>query len=181
MELIKIIDGLPKPYSFAAFRADNKHTVYGVTISNRHLNAQDVYRVSVASEPVVPVGQIAVQDSMPTQDANGNWVLGWTLRDYTAEEIAAWRSNATLSRAAFCIALKRMGVLPALEAVSASKGEWPTTFAAALVGLPVDSEEAQIVWASASVIHRNDPVLQAVAPAAGLTPEQVDVMFGWGV
>lgn len=180
MELIKITDGLPVPYSFAAFRADNKHTVYGAAISNRHLNAQGVYRVSVAPEPVA-AGQIAVQDSMPTQDANGNWVLGWTLRDYTAEEIAAWRSNVTLSRAAFCIALKRMGILPAQEAVGASKGEWPTTFAAALVGLPVDSEEAQIVWASASVVHRNDPVLQAVAPAAGLTPEQVDVMFGWGV
>ena len=179
MELIKIIDGLPVPYSFAAFRADNKHTIYGATISNRHLNAQDVYRVSVAPKPMA-AGQVVVQDAMPTQDADGKWVLGWTLRDYTAEEITAWRSTATLSRATFCIALKRMGVLPAQEAVGASKGEWPATFAEALVGLPVDSEEAQIVWASAPVIYRNDPVLQTVAPAAGLTPEQVDVMFGWG-
>lgn len=180
MELVKLINGNPVPYTEAAFRADNKHTVYGNAISSRHLNAQDVYRVSVAPEPVVP-GKIAVLDSLPVQDVNGNWVLGWTLRDYTAAELADWRSKASMSRANFCIALKRMGILPALEAVSASKGEWPTTFSAALVGLPVDADEAQIVWASASVISRNDPVLEAVAPAAGLTPEQVDVMFGWGV
>lgn len=180
MELIKIIDGLPVPYSEAAFRAANKHTVYGPVVSSRHLNAQGVYRVSKLPEPKAP-GKITVQDSLPTQDANGNWVLGWTTRDYTAAELTDWRSKASMSRANFCIALKRMGILPALEAVSASKGEWPTTFAAALVGLPVDADEAQIVWASASVISRNDPVLEAVAPAAGLTPEQVDLMFGWGV
>ena len=93
MELIKIIDGLPVPYSFAAFRAANKHTVYGVTISNRQLNAQEVYRVSVAPEPVVPVGQKAVKDAMPTQDANGNWVLGWTLALLSEDEIKSLRNK----------------------------------------------------------------------------------------
>lgn len=93
MELIKIIDGLPVPYSFAAFRADNRHTVYGATISNSHLNAQGVYRVSVASEPVVPVGQKAVKDAMPTQDADGNWVLGWTLVVLSADEAKDLRNK----------------------------------------------------------------------------------------
>ena len=93
MELIKIINGLPVPYSFAAFRADNKHTVYGATISNRHLNAQEVYRVSVAPEPVVPVGQKLAQDAMPTQDANGNWVRGWTLVPLSEVEARALRND----------------------------------------------------------------------------------------
>lgn len=93
MELVKIIGGEPKPYSFAAFRADNRHTVYGATISNRHLNAQEVYRVSVAPEPVAPVGQKAVKDDMPTQDANGNWVLGWTLVPLSEGEIRSLRNK----------------------------------------------------------------------------------------
>ena len=93
MELIKIIDGLPVPYSLVAFRADNRHTVYGAAISNRHLNAQDVYRVSVAIEPVVPVGQKAVKDTMPTQDASGNWVLGWTLAPLSEGEIKSLRNK----------------------------------------------------------------------------------------
>ena len=68
MELIKIIDGEPKPYSFAAFRAANKHTVYGVTISNRHINAQDVYRVRTLPMPT-EVGKKAVVHTQAVKDA----------------------------------------------------------------------------------------------------------------
>lgn len=93
MELIKIIDGLPVPYTFASFRADNRHTVYGATISNRHLNAQGVYRVSVAPKPAVPVDQKLVQDATPIQDADGNWVLGWTLVTLSEDEIKSLRNK----------------------------------------------------------------------------------------
>ena len=93
MELIKVIGGLPVPYSLETFRADNKHTVYGKVISNRHLNAQGVYRVSVVPEPDVPVGQKAVKDTVPTQDANGNWVLGWSTSTLSEKEVRILRNK----------------------------------------------------------------------------------------
>ena len=93
MDMIKLIDGNLVPYSEAAFRAANKHTVYGHVVSSRHLNAQDVYRVSKLPEPEAPVGQKAVLDAMPTQNEAGHWVLGWTLVALSADEARALRDS----------------------------------------------------------------------------------------
>ena len=93
MDMIKLIDGNPVPYSEAAFRAANKHTVYGPVVSSRHLNAQGVYRVSKLPEPEAPVGQKAVLDAMPTQNEAGHWVLGWTLEALSADEARALRDS----------------------------------------------------------------------------------------
>ena len=93
MELVKLINGNPVPYSEAAFRAANKHTVYGPVVSSRHLNAQDVYRVSNLPEPEAPVGQKAVLDAIPTQNEAGHWVLGWTLVALSADEARALRDS----------------------------------------------------------------------------------------
>ena len=95
MELVKIIDGEPKPYSFAAFRAANKHTVYGVTISNRHLNAQDVYWVRTLPMPT-EVGKKAVVQALPTL-VGTEWVLDWDLVALSAEEARALRDDLLAS------------------------------------------------------------------------------------
>ena len=91
MELIKIINNNPVPYSVAAFRADNRHTAYGAGISSSHLNSQGVYRVSQAAKPS-EVGKVAVLDAMPTL-ADGVWTQGWTLRTMTADEARAERNT----------------------------------------------------------------------------------------
>ena len=91
MELIKIINNNPVAYSVAAFRADNRHTVYGAGISSSHLNAQGVYRVSQSTK-LSEVGKVAVLDAMPTL-ANGVWTQGWTLRTMTADEARAERNT----------------------------------------------------------------------------------------
>ena len=93
MDMIKLIDGNPVPYSESAFRAANKHTVYGPVVSSRHLNAQGVYRVSKLHEPEAPVGQKAVLNAMPTQNEAGHWVLGWTLVALSANEARAMRDS----------------------------------------------------------------------------------------
>ena len=93
MDMIKLIDGNPVPYSEAAFRAANKHTVYGPVVSSRHLNAQGVYRVSKLPEPEAPVGQKAVLDAIPTQNEAGHWVLGWTLVTLSADEARVLRDS----------------------------------------------------------------------------------------
>lgn len=96
-----------------------------------------------------------------------------------SESLANWRTTATLTRAQFCMAVKRAGILPDDEAIDAAKGNWPATFTSALSGLPVDQVEAEIVWASVALIPRTDPVLEAIRVYAGMTDEDVDAMFGW--
>ena len=91
---------------------------------------------------------------------------------------AAWRLGASLSRAEFCIALKRAGVLSAQEAKAAAKGDWPASFAAALAGV-ADADEAEILWAGVSTVERMHPLLAVLQAAAGLTDEQIDALFGW--
>ena len=93
MDMIKLIDGNPVPYTEASFRAANKHTVYGPVVSSRHLNAQGVYRVSKLHEPEAPVGQKAILDAMPAQNEAGHWVLGWTLVALSADEARALRDK----------------------------------------------------------------------------------------
>jgi len=93
MELVKIINGNPVPYTEAAFRAANKHTVYGPVVSSRHLNPQGVYRVSKPPKPEVPVGQKAEQDVLPTQNEAGHWVLGWTLVPLSEDEARELRDQ----------------------------------------------------------------------------------------
>jgi len=91
MELVKVIDGQPKPYTEAAFRADNKHTVYGKVVSARHLNAQDVYRVRTLPKPS-ELGKRAVPQALPTQ-VNGEWVLDWDLVPLSADDARALRDD----------------------------------------------------------------------------------------
>ena len=95
MEMIKLIDGKPTPYSDAAFRRDNKRTVYGVTLSNSQLNAQDVYRVQTAPEPK-EIGKFAVNDAMPVL-TNGVWVHGWNLEVKDADGLRAERDSLIAS------------------------------------------------------------------------------------
>ena len=91
MDMIKLIDGNPVPYSDAAFRAANKHTVYGKAISSRHLNAQDVYRVRTLPAPE-QLGHKAVANALP-ELVNGEWVLDWDLVSLSADEARALRDE----------------------------------------------------------------------------------------
>jgi len=95
------------------------------------------------------------------------------------ETLAAWRSTVDMDKGAFCIGLMRLGVLPAAEAVAASKGEWPATFANAVAILPIDPDEAQIIWAATARVRRLHPILLALIPQSPLTDAGVDAMFGW--
>tara|TARA_B110000908_G_scaffold151854_1_gene186979 strand:+ start:312 stop:725 length:414 start_codon:yes stop_codon:yes gene_type:complete len=95
IELIKIVNGEPKPYSEEAFRKDNKHTVYGVTLSNSQLNAQDVYRVRTLPMPS-EVGKKAVAQGLPTL-VGAEWVLDWDLVSLSEDEVRALRNELLAS------------------------------------------------------------------------------------
>lgn len=96
-----------------------------------------------------------------------------------AEALAAWRETADMEKGAFCIGLMRLKVLPEQEAIAASEGKWPQTFADAIAKMPIDPAEAKIIWATTTRVRRLHPILLALIPMSPLTAEQVDAMFGW--
>lgn len=98
-----------------------------------------------------------------------------------AAELADWRTSASVTRTAFCLALKKAQVMPASEVIPAGKGDWPPRFNAvldSLAALGIDADDAQIIWATSNEIHRNSPLVAALAAAANLTESQVDAIFG---
>jgi|TARA_R110000850_G_scaffold244322_3_gene369160 hypothetical protein len=85
IELIKMVDGVARAYSTAAFRAENSRTVYGASISSRHLAAQDVYRVRAGVKPAEAVGFKIVQEPFPVL-VDGVWVHGYVSVALDADE-----------------------------------------------------------------------------------------------
>ena len=108
-----------------------------------------------------------------------------TIRNMTADEIAAlqpdkptWRASAKTTRAAFCIAIARAGIVTAQDAIAAAKGDWPTAFDAALAGLPTQAQtEARITWAAVTEIDRTHPLIGVVQAFLRLTDDQTDALF----
>jgi hypothetical protein len=108
---------------------------------------------------------------------NGVWI---EVTPDPAIALKEWRTTAKLSRRNFCIALKRAGILSAIEAIAAAKGDWPARFASALSGWSQDAQdEAQIEWAAVQEIRRNHPMIALLGTAASMTEPQVDALFGW--
>lgn len=93
---------------------------------------------------------------------------------------AGWRLRATLSRAKFCLAIYRAGILPLEEAIAAGRGDWPDSFTPLLDRLPddIDPSEARILWAGITEIDRMHPLFEAAREHFGMTPEQADAVFG---
>lgn len=91
-----------------------------------------------------------------------------------------FRAKAKLPKAVFLRKIAEAGILPKSEALEAAKGNWPATFATALSALPESKQfEAQINWAAATFISRNDPLLELLRSDAGVAPETLDAMFGY--
>lgn len=76
----------------------------------------------------------------------------------------ASRAAAVLNKGIICEALMDAGILPAAEAVEASRGGWPASFTTFVAGLPErDVASAQIKWATASEVNYGDTLMQALA------------------
>jgi hypothetical protein len=98
-----------------------------------------------------------------------------------------WRKSARLEKGAFVTELLDAGILSGSEAILASKGDWPQTFADALSMLPVDAVKAQVAWGAATSVARANPLFLALlahyAKTKKLRPaaaeELGDAIFGW--
>ncbi len=88
------------------------------------------------------------------------------------------RDRASLPKDDFILAALDAGVLSEADAEKATNG-WPIGWDAFFEGKPTrDRIEAKARWANATTIARNAPLIEALAAFKGLTPEQVDALFG---
>jgi hypothetical protein len=150
---------------------------------------------------MIPGGCVETPPPAPKDGYRARWNgEGWDLiaqaqevavtsPEMTQQQVqAAWRAQAELARADFCMALVMHGLLTGTDAIAAARGEWPAAFATALKGLSeTEMVGAQIHWAAAQSIRRENPLflslLRFVAKMKGMTEDQAiafgDTLFGW--
>lgn len=81
------------PYSVGQLRRDNPNTSFPKKIPSDMLESYDVYTVVYTDIPSIDDRtQKAEQEATPTL-VGGNWTVGWTTTDKTAEEIQEWDDN----------------------------------------------------------------------------------------
>lgn len=95
-----------------------------------------------------------------------------------AEVLAEKRVSSSLTLREFCLNLVREGVLTPLEAVEASRGNWPAPMDSFLAYLtPEQSAEVQIEWAASGTIERMHSFVLTLASWLTLTDAEVDTLF----
>ena len=102
----------------------------------------------------------------------------WKVPEPPIEEL---RARATLPKDDFILSALDAKVLSEADAEEATNG-WPTGWDDFFTGQPARERiEAKARWASAATIKRDAPLIEALAAFKGLTPEQVDALFGINV
>ena len=89
---------------------------------------------------------------------------------------------STLSRSQFFRVLARSGIITPEEAVaSAQTSTMPAAIAAILVGLTAEEQvDARILWATAVVFERSNPLFGAAVAADLATEAEIDGLFALG-
>lgn len=89
-----IIDGAVAayPYSEAELRAAHPGTSFPADLSQTDLSDFGVFTVADAAPPSVTAEQVA--EEAPPDLVNGTWQQAWTVRDRTADELAAAKRAA---------------------------------------------------------------------------------------
>ena len=85
------------PYSIGLLRKDNPNTSFPKNPSDSLLAEWDVFPVTVGDKPAYASNEVADQNAEPTL-TNGVWVLGWTVRTMTQEEIDSIADSARVLR-----------------------------------------------------------------------------------
>lgn len=92
---VKITNGTVDtyPYSVGQLRRDNPNTSFPKQIPSEMLESYGVYTVVYTDMPSIDDRtQKVEQEATPTL-VDGNWTIGWTTTDKTAEEIQQWDDN----------------------------------------------------------------------------------------
>lgn len=87
------------PYTIQDLKEENPNTSFPATIkqiSSALLTAHQIFPVAIKEVPPHSSREVAVQNSVPELE-NNSWVLGWTIRPMTEEEVydisSAYRSE----------------------------------------------------------------------------------------
>jgi hypothetical protein len=73
------------PYSIQKLKADNSNTSFPSEITDSLLQSYKVYPVSQEARPEISDDKRAVVDNTPSY-ADGNWSLGWSVKNKTDDE-----------------------------------------------------------------------------------------------
>jgi len=84
--------GLVFPYTDRDLKRDNRNTSFPAVLTDEVRASVGVYPVTVDPTPAHDPATQVVEQSTP-QEAAGAWTVGWTVRDKTAEELAADRER----------------------------------------------------------------------------------------
>lgn len=192
------------PYSPHQLRRDNPGTSFPRQIPDALAAEFGVFPVTVADKPAHTPAQVAERDAAPTP-TGGAWVLGWTVRDMTAEEQAqeftARQSEMRQRiRSAYSAAMR-----PISEAYPQEEREgWPEQIQAAKAVIAGETSalidalaaprgltasemasrvlqkqaEYRVVYGTMTAnLHRLAGLVDAAATASDL--EHIDVASGW--
>lgn len=151
------------PYQPTQLRAENPNVSFPSEMADALLAEFGVYPVQPTSRPEYDPATQTLSEALPSYE-NGAWVQNWTVRDLTADEIAA---RAQARRAALVctprqarLALTQAGLLAAIEAWVAAA-----------------PDAVRIEWEYATEIRRDWPPITAAATALGLSDAQLDGLF----
>ena len=149
-------DGSVFPYTDRDLKRDNRNVSFPAVLTDDTRASLGVYPVTIAAKPAYDIAtQVVTQD--PPQEVNGAWIVGWTVRDKTAEELAADRARDTARVQA---EMSRRLRLLAVDYEDAERETWATQV-----------DEARAIKAGATTA----PILAPLAAVKGRTlDEQAD-------
>lgn len=147
------------PYSLDDLRHDRPQVSFPKTIPDAIAAEYKVHPYTVEDEPDWQAGKVAEQNAAPDL-IKGKWVLGWTQRDMTADELAEWRDGQTVDAWKAKAIMHQMGYLEAAEAAVAVAG-----------GV------TKLAWDNASTFTRSSSAIGSLSVGIGIDPLDLDAMF----
>ena len=88
MQYIKITNGTAERYTFRQLRKDNPNVSFPKEPNTGTLAALGVFPVTQADQPTASEGQVVERDEKPTDQGDGTYVWGWTVKDKPVAQLA---------------------------------------------------------------------------------------------
>lgn len=166
------------PYSVERLRNDNPRVGFPTVMVDRKLAEYGMFPVLIAERPTPAMGETAVPSETP-ELVEGQWVLGWTVRAKTPEEVAAERDAMSVPRGQFAVAAAGAGLVTEQEALNWAGGNsLPATVNAVIDALPqAEQLPARVEALTALNVQRVHPLVLMLQASLGLTDEQTDGLF----
>jgi hypothetical protein len=163
MPIAKVLNGViaKYPYTREDLQADHPNTCFMSPLVPAALDEFGVAEVALVNKPAADSGYKVVEGTPAL--VNGAWTQTWEQVELTPEEIAARIPRVVTMRQAR-LALLGAGLLLDVDAAIDNLSE------------PAKSA-ARIEWEYSGEVHRDKALVQALAPALGLTDAQLDQLF----